>query len=414
MEDGEIQMKKSFVILCSAIFVVVACITGIWYIQKNVPKLAKNDVPKGNESNKVTAAPTSTPTPTIEVEKIDTARICAVGDIMVHDGQLNAIRGDKYNFKPFFAEAKPILEAADLAIGNLETTIAGADQKYTGYPMFNSPDTLLDALKDAGFDVLSTANNHSLDRREKGVIRTIDNLDERGIKHMGTYKSQEEKEQPLIMDVKGIKVAFMSYTYGTNGIPVTKPHLVNLINIEKMKNDVEKVKEYSPDLIIAYVHFGVEYVRMPNQYQKKVVDALFKSGVDIIFGGHPHVVQPMEKKKITDVDGNEKEVFVIYSMGNFISDQRGDYKDIGVMVNVDVEKSSKTKKTIIKNVEAIPTYVQRTNKNGKRYYRVLPTTLSMKKYEEKKDNMLTKSDYNHIKNVYNQMSKFVDSEIKFR
>lgn len=341
-------------------------------------------------------------------EKIIDIKISAVGDIMVHDGELNAAKnGDIYDFTPFFESIKPFIEPSDLSIGNLETTIAGKEKKYTGYPMFNSPDTLIDALKWTGFDVLITSNNHSMDRGEAGIIKTIEALDNHGILHTGTYKQPDDRNKTLIVDVKGIKLAIISYTYGTNGIPVKNPYQVNLIDMDTIQSDIQNAKQQKPDMLIAYIHQGSEYMRQPNSEQKQLVENLFSLGVDIVLGDHPHVVQPAYKRSVAASDGSQKDVFVIYSLGNFISDQRGDYKDLGVITNLYLEKNSKSGKTIIKNVEYIPTWVQRYNNKGKRNYRILSIPDAIKNYESKSDALLSSSDYNYLKKMDVEMMNHI-------
>lgn len=344
--------------------------------------------------------------------RIQRISISAVGDVIVHEGELRAaMSGEIYDFNTFFQDISHIIGASDFAIANLETTVAGQDKKYTGYPMFNSPDTLLDALSDAGFDLLITSNNHSMDRGEAGVISTIDNINKRGLFHTGTFKSQEDRDRPLVVNINGIKTAFLSYTYGTNGIPVKKPYLVNLIEMDKIYKDIDTIKRMGPDIIIAYIHYGDEYQRYPNSYQKKVTDDLFNAGVDIVLGTHAHVVQPMERKLIKDSNGRERQVFAIYSLGNFISDQRGDYKDRGLVVNLQFEKNFRDNFTQLKEVSLIPTWVHRYTKNGKRYYRVLAVNDAIKKYEDRKDNLLTSGEYEYIKSVFDDTIKHVESGI---
>lgn len=342
-------------------------------------------------------------------EKIVSIRISAVGDIMVHDAELNSARsgdskiGYTYDFKPFFTEVKPIIESADLAIGNLETTISGEDKKYTGYPMFNSPDSLLDALKWAGFDLLSTSNNHCLDRREYGLAATIDNLDKRGLLHTGTFKEEKDRDNILIVDVKGIKIAVLAYTYGTNGIPIKNPYQVNLLDIDTMLADVGRAREKEPDIIIACLHFGDEYVRQPNDFQKEITEKMLHAGVDIVLGSHPHVVQPAEMVSPTSDDANRKDKFVIYSMGNFISDQRGNYKDIGVITNLYIEKNFNTKEVSIYNYEFIPTWVQKYTSNKKKAYRILSMPTAIKNYEDKKDKLITSDNYLYMKKMNEEL-----------
>ena len=203
--------------------------------------------------------------------------------------------------------------------GNLETTFAGEDRGYSGYPTFNSPSSLGEALKNIGIDVLSTANNHSMDKRESGLISTLDALDEIGIAHTGTYRSKEEQDTILVKDVNGIKIAFLAFTYGTNGIPVPegKEYLVNLIDEELILKQIELAKAENVDVICASMHWGVEYVQKQNSEQESLANLLFENGVDIIIGNHPHVVEPMEKRTITLEDGTEKDVFVVYALRKF-------------------------------------------------------------------------------------------------
>ena len=232
-----------------------------------------------------------------EVMTPQTIQLTTVGDIMMHEPQISSgydVKTKNYNYEYMYQEVAPYLKEGDLTIGNLELTLAGEAKKYTGYPQFNAPDAVADALKAAGFDVLTTANNHSLDRRFEGVKRTIDVLDERGLLHTGTYRTQEESKEILIQEVKGTKIAFLAYTYGTNGIKVDKgkEYSVNYINKDKIVKDIKEARLQEAEVICASVHFGVEYMRTPNQAQKDLVDLLVDNGVDIILGsqiGRAHV-----------------------------------------------------------------------------------------------------------------------------
>ena len=204
--------------------------------------------------------------------------------------------------------------------GNLETTFAGESNKgYTGYPMFNSPSELGVALKNIGLDVLSTANNHSMDRFEKGIISTLDALDEIGIAHTGTYRSEEERDTILVKEVNGIKIAFLSFTYGTNGIPVPsgKEYLVNLIDEDLMLEQINLAKEQDVDLICTSMHWGADYAQKQNSEQARLADLLIKNGVSIIIGNHAHVIEPMEMRKVTLENGTEREGFVVYALRKF-------------------------------------------------------------------------------------------------
>lgn len=348
----------------------------------------------------------------VEVAKprVYTARMRVVGDIMMHKWQLwegHDPSSNSYNFDRQFELIQSELQAADITIGNLETTFGGEERGYSGYPRFNTPDSLASTLKAAGFDLLTTANNHSMDSNAPGALRTLEVLDELGIEHIGTYKSEEESENIQLRMVNGISFVFLSYTYGTNGIPVPKdlPYLVNLINIEKMKEDIKKAEELSPDFIVVNLHFGEEYQRYPNEKQKELVDELFNAGTDIILGGHPHVIQPMEVRKIIRGDGTEETGFVIYSLGNFISSQRTPLdppRDAGIILNLDFEKID-NEKAVLKGISFMPTWVQFSNINGKRVIRVIGNNLSdeeLKTYlSEKEVNRLQTTKQNTIKHL---------------
>jgi poly-gamma-glutamate synthesis protein (capsule biosynthesis protein) len=300
--------------------------------------------------------------------------ITSVGDIMMHDSQIRSgsLGNGKYDYSIMFKSIKPYIEKADFALGNLETTLVGSDKKYTGYPMFNAPEVLAKNLKDSGFDMVTTANNHSLDRRFYGVVKTIENLDKAGLLHIGSYKSQQDSESIFIKDINGIKVAFLAYTYATNGITVPEKFAVNLINMSKISEDIKKAKSLKVDMIIASMHFGIEYKTTQNKTQEDLVNFLFKNGVDVVLGSHPHVLQPMTFKKIKDVYGDEKDRFVIYSQGNIVANMPQRYKNSGVIINLNIRKDKTG--TTVEKVDYIPTVVDSyyNSKLKKSTFEILP------------------------------------------
>lgn len=320
---------------------------------------------------------------------LDTIWISAVGDFMCHTPQIKDATTSKgqLDFLHMFEFVKPIISKSDLTIGNLETVLAGANKKFSGYPLFNSPDEFVYAIKETGFDVLITANNHCLDRGFYGLERTIKILDSLGIQHCGTYTSKEDSENPLIVEIKRIKLAILSYTYGTNGIspPQGKEFCVSYIDTSKILLDIQKAKSLNPDKIIFYLHWGNEYQRFPDSLQIKLANFLFENGVDIILGTHPHVVQPAEFKLMKDSNGIAKKVFVIYSMGNFISNQRNKYTNSGVIVHLSLIKDHSKNKTFIDTVLFTPTYVSKI----RGHFRVIPIVEKLKGME-KKDSTLIK------------------------
>lgn len=302
------------------------------------------------------------------------ARIMVAGDIMMHSPVTTSGYDPQtggYEFSSIFSEVEPIFDQADLVIGNLETPVAGAEVGYSGYPRFNAPTELIYDLKDAGFDVLTTANNHSLDQWGNGAINTINNLDEAGILHTGTFQNKEDKDTPLIVDVNGIKVGIIAYTYGTNGMPVPddKPYLVNLLDLDSIEQDVERLKANNVDYIIAMIHYGNEYQRIPSNEQIEWTDKMHDLGVDFVLGSHPHVVQPL---RLTDGNVTESDGGVIYSLGNFLSNQRSDWKDYGIILDLKLERNIITQKIELTEVNVIPTYVDIYWSNGKKKYKIIP------------------------------------------
>jgi poly-gamma-glutamate synthesis protein (capsule biosynthesis protein) len=307
------------------------------------------------------------------VHSQDTTRLSLLflGDIMQHDSQIKAAYNTKstaytYDYSPCFQFVKPYTESVDLAIGNLELTLAGPP--YKGYPQFSAPDELAIALKEIGMDVLVTANNHSLDRGKKGVDRTIEMLDSLKIVHTGTFRDTVERmnDYPLIIEKNNFKLALLNYTYGTNGIPVTKPNVVNLIDTTVIRKDIAKAKESKPDIIIVFTHWGTEYQSQPNVHQKKFTEFCFKKGAQLVVGSHPHVLQPMEWRK-------ESNQLVAYSLGNFVSGQRDRYKDGGAMLQVSLMKilMDSVATTRIDSAGYILEWVYRTN-GAQKVYHVLP------------------------------------------
>lgn len=351
------------------------------------------------------------------VKKPDvTINIKATGDIMFHPSQLDGSYDPvtkTYDFRNSFKLVKDILSSADIAIANFEGTTAGNDvYAYQGYPLFNAPDEVLDAIKDAGFDVLSTANNHSLDTRKAGVIRTVEEINKRGMDTVGTY-TEKPKSRVLYKEVKGIKLAFLSYTEMVNGLestmdPKDLDSMVNIINEQKLTEDIQDAKNNKADVIIAYLHWGDEYARVQAERQEVLADKLFSEGVDIILGSHPHVIQPAQK---LEYEGKTK--FIAYSMGNFLSNQRVEtlvpygmteetskYTEDGVIVDINIEKNGETGEVSVKEISYIPLWVYKgTTKDGGTEHVVFP----IMKYIE--SNELNENSKIRMKRSLNDTSK---------
>lgn len=276
-------------------------------------------------------------------DTIPPARITLLfaGDLMQHKPQINAARTPEgtYDYSPCFSLVKEQISKADIAIGNLEVPIGG--KPYGGYPAFCAPDEYLYAIKEAGFDVLLTGNNHCLDRGKKGLERTILMLDSLQIPYAGTYKNEDERRQryPLFIRKNGFHIAFLNYTYGTNGIKPTSPNIVNYIDKEIILQDIQAAQSFQPDVIIASMHWGNEYQLLPSKEQRQLADWLLAQGVTHIIGTHPHVIQPMQLR--TDsITGTQHAV--IYSLGNFISNMSKVNTDGGLTFTLELEKDTTT------------------------------------------------------------------------
>ena len=280
---------------------------------------------------------------------------------------------DSFDFRPMFDSVKKYFSASDLTFGNLETTISGKEKKYSGYPLFNSPDSFLSAIKDAGFNVLFTANNHTLDRGTQGILRTLNKIHENGMSSIGTYKSEQDRDSIKIFSVKGIKIAVLAYTYGLNGnyLPPNKKFMVSLIDTSLIRKNIESARRENSDIVLVYFHFGEEYRRKPNSYQKEIAAYAEKCGADIIVGSHPHVIQPIEFFPISA--NKNSEGLIAYSLGNFISNQRWRYSDAGVILNIEIAKSKSTGETRLSNVTFVPTWVFKGKVGEKNEFIVLPS-----------------------------------------
>jgi poly-gamma-glutamate capsule biosynthesis protein CapA/YwtB (metallophosphatase superfamily) len=286
-----------------------------------------------------------------------------IGDVMQHDTQLAAAFDPvtkKYDYTECFQNVKPVFESADMTIGNLELSLGGPP--YKGYPAFSAPDELVETLIWSGVDVLVTANNHCLDRGRKGLERTVAVLDTFGIPHTGTFVDSVHRATtyPLFLEKNGFRISLLNYTYGTNGIIVTKPNIVNYIDTTLIASDIIKAKEQRPDVIIAFFHWGDEYQRLPNKSQKNLAEFCFKKGVKLVIGSHPHVLQPMEWRKDTDQ-------VVVYSLGNFVSGQSSRYKNGGGMLYVEMQKRDSV--ATISKAEYELQYVYR---DAARKYHIIP------------------------------------------
>ena len=317
-----------------------------------------------------------------------------MGDIMGHGPQIKSAWQEnkkQYEYSEVFNPLEDIISSVDFAIGNLEVTLAG--KPFKGYPQFSSPDELAVACKNSGMDVLVTANNHSCDRKNKGIVRTLDVLDSLKILHTGTFKDvkNREKNNLLVLSKEGIKVGLLNYTYGTNGLSFSDPVYVNLVDSVLIKKDVINAKNKDLDKLIVFVHWGYEYKDFPNSYQKKYNRFFQGLGVDVVIGSHPHVIQPMVYSK-----ENNHEFLTVFSLGNFVSNQRAERKDGGAMFRLSFQKTDNNIQ--ISRKEYIPVWVHKYMEKEKYHFQILPCARPI--YNEK---------YFSNKEDFQKMKTFLDN-----
>ncbi len=344
-----------------------------------------------------------------------TFTLTALGDTLCHNTQYwDAYNSEtkEYDFSYVYEDIKYYTKVADITVGSLETTFAGEDKGYSNYPTFNSPDSLATALKKIGVDVISLAGNHALDYGYSGICRTIDVLDNADISHLGTYKTAEDQEKLLIKNVKGVKIAFINYTYGTNGIsvPSGKEFCVNLIDKNLIKKQIDQAKSEGADMIVACMHWGTEYKTSANSEQKELADYLFKNGVDIILGNHPHVLEPMEKKTVTLDDGTTKDVFVVYALGNFTADQRDEITRDSAILNLNITKNVDGKISINK-VDYVPIYMYKNSNAKSHKFKILDIEKSIAKYESGDTSSISPTVYANLKTQLEKIKSILGDEI---
>lgn len=374
--------RRIFLCLCAVVLSAIVAL-GI-FIGKAIANI-KDDSPKENNTSQSETKK--------EPEKIPEtyASIVSIGDIMCHSTQLNGAKtGDSYDFSHFFKETSSYFQKYDLAVANLELTFGGTESgSFRGYPTFNTPDQLADAIKSSGINLLMTANNHSNDTAMFGMQRTARILKEKGIDFTGTRETAQEPNF-IVKEINNIKIGIANFTYETPGDDATRKYLnggainrdanalINTFSYQRIdsfyseaENMIKEMKSQGAEYITFYMHWGEEYQLTANTWQKSIAQKLSNMGVNMIIGGHPHVVQPMDY--ITSEDG-QTETVCIYSLGNAVSNQRRElisnsrkgHTEDGVMFSYTLKKSSKGDVTLV-DVDLIPTWVYKYQENGYKY-----------------------------------------------
>ena len=378
-------MKRTVISIC---LILVGMISSCW-ISMSLSNQQPDPLPASE--------PVLAPEP--EVEIIETITLAAAGDCLMHNTQIwSGQQPDgSYNFDAFFREVQPIVAAADYSSTNFEAPIAGAASGYTGYPLFNSPDEIAAAFKTAGFDLVVTANNHILDQGYQGALRTLEILHQNGLDTVGVYPDPLASQQFLIKNIKGIRVGYLGYTYSTNGIPVPNdmPYLVNYLERDKIMDDIGRLRP-QVDVLVLVLHWGVEYSPQPTQEQKALAREFCEAGADIILGSHPHVIQTMEI-----IPEGDRNCFVIYSMGNFISDQRGLERNSGIILQIEFSKNLTTGQTVLKKIDYIPTYSHSYYDGRRQQFRVVPVEQTIEKIHQGQELYLNKDHIPTLQGVLN-------------
>lgn len=329
-----------------------------------------------------------------------------IGDIMGHGPQITSAKQSDgtYDYHDCFKYIDDVIADADYTIGNLEVTLAGPP--YKGYPQFSSPDALAVACRDAGMDILVTSNNHTCDRGGDGICRTVNMLDSLNIMHTGSFLNEEDRkcDHPLIIEKDCFRIAILNYTYGTNGLPYPEPTIVNMLDKDLIKADMEKAKSMNVDKIIVVTHWGSEYQLQPVQYQIDFGKYIFEQGADVIIGSHPHVLEKMVWEKAENNNG--KEELIVYSLGNFVSNQRKRYTDGGAMFKMTFAKEGDN--CFIKDAGYILTWVHTPLVEGKKKYYILPAA----KYESDSTFFKKPEDFEKMSLFINDSRKLFDDENK--
>lgn len=304
------------------------------------------------------------------------ADLLFVGDAMQHQAQLDRARelggGKGYDWNECYSLIAPDITAADYAVCNLEVPLGGGPD-YSGYPCFSAPDNYALALKDAGFDMFLTANNHCLDRGDKGARATLMALDRLGVDHIGTYADSLQRTRlvPFIKDIKGFKVGFLNYTYGTNGIEPRDGIEVSMIDRDRMAREIKATRKAGAEIVVVAVHWGVEYVLLPGQAQKDLAQFLVDQGVDMVIGGHPHVIQPME---VVRNEAENKDVLVVYSLGNLISNMKTADTRGGALVKARIERGADGKARFVR--AAYDTFFSQKPHGVRGNFKVVPSRMA--------------------------------------
>lgn len=363
--------KLKIALIAIAVLVVLAIVIIVSLSVGGEPDVSST--PQATAGVTPSAAPSATPSEQPDEPSSTTTAVIAVGgDIVMHTGlNTEAYSSGEYDYTPIFGVLPDLISNADYAVCSLVSTLADGGT-YTAYPLFRSPTSIADAISSVGFDLVNTATSHLADSYKDGIDSTLDALDAAGLNHVGTYRTQEERDSSgnrTMVDINGISVAFLAYTCDTNNVPVSGfEYAASIcatdyltggteIDYELMDSDIAAAREAGAELVFVFMSWGTEFSTSPSDLQYEIADGLISAGADVIIGGHCRVPQPMEMRTVRLDDGTERTAFVCYSLGNLLSCQNDDYTDISAILNIEITRNDDTGETVVSGVSYRPIYM---------------------------------------------------------
>lgn len=363
--------KLKIALIAIAVLVVLAIVIIVSLSVGGEPDVSST--PQATAGVTPSAAPSATPSEQPdEPSSTTTAAIAVGGDIVMHTGlNTEAYSSGEYDYTPIFGVLPDLISNTDYAVCSLVSTLADGGT-YTAYPLFRSPTSIADAISSVGFDLVNTATSHLADSYKDGIDSTLDALDAAGLNHVGTYRTQEERDSSgnrTMVDINGISVAFLAYTCDTNNVPVSGfEYAASIcatdyltggteIDYELMDSDIAAAREAGAELVFVFMSWGTEFSTSPSDLQYEIADGLISAGADVIIGGHCRVPQPMEMRTVRLDDGTERTAFVCYSLGNLLSCQNDDYTDISAILNIEITRNDDTGETAVSGVSYRPIYM---------------------------------------------------------
>lgn len=416
MPRGKYERRSKFspgwlVLIMVLLLLIVGLLAGIYFSQGSKPADSTTGTTLASTTVSTTAEPTTEATTeptTIPVETepyvTTTASVGVSGDILLHTGlHASAKSGSEYDFSDMFRFIEEYYNRYDFMVANLEVPLAGKDKGYSGYPLFNSPDAIATDMKEAGMDMVLTANNHTIDKGHDGLIRTQEVLSEAGLQYLGTQMSEEAPDY-IVQDINGIQVGMVCYTYETgdtkdgrktlngNPVPTKSTDLVTSFNPKELDafyaevvETLHQMRDAGAEVTMLFIHWGNEYELKQNKTQSAIAQQLCELGVDVIVGGHPHVIQPFE----TLVSSTGHKTYCIYSVGNALSNQNrnslpsnpnGAYTEDGMIFGVTFEKWNDGTVNI-QEITILPTWVNVYQGSSKRLYYIMPLDIELESWE---------------------------------